>query len=343
MASADALDSGRLRRWAVVWFAIAAVVSLADQPGAPASGTSALAAEAHTKTPWGDPDLQGVWTGGPMIDVPFERAPGLGTRATLDDQEFARRVQEKERERASDQTEFATHEKGGFVGSPSHWLERGALSRQASLIVDPPDGRLPPLTPDGARRAKAWRDTADSPAGPEDLNAYDRCLTRGVLGSMFPNIYNSAAQIFQTPAYVVIHHEMIHETRIIPLDGRPHLGQGIRPWLGDSRGRWEGNTLVVETTNFDPRTEYEGSGGNRVVVEKFTPVDANTMRYDFTVTDPTTWTQPWSATMPWRRMNEYVYEYACHEGNYAMVHMLQGARAQEKKAAQPRSARKATR
>jgi hypothetical protein len=324
----------------VVWFSAAAVIGITDRRGMPISGTSAFAAEAQAKTPWGDPDLQGVWTGGPMIDVPFERAPELGTRATLNDQEFAQRVQAKEFERASDRAEFAAHERDAFVGSPSHWLERGVLSRQASLIVDPPDGRLPALTPDGERRAKAWRETADNPAGPDDLNTYDRCITRGVLGSMFPNIYNSAAQILQTPGYVVIHHEMIHETRIVSLDGRPHVAASVPLYMGDPRGRWEGATLVVETTNFNGKTGSLGRNGNgnplslrTRLTERLTRTSEHEIRYEVRVDDLETYTKPITVAFPLTKERLYrIYEYACHEGNYALPNILSGMRAKERSA-----------
>ena len=203
--------------------------------------------------------------------------------------------------------------------------------------MDPPDGRLPPLTPDGAARAKRWRDTAEQPAGPEDLNPYDRCITRGVLGSALPNIYNSASRILQTPGYVVIHHEMIHETRLIPLDGRAHLPDGIRQYMGDARGRWDGTTLVIETTNFNGRTGSYGRNGNGNptstalrLVERYTRTGPSTLAYEATVHDPATYTASWRVAFPLTFDPDYrIFEYDCHEANYAVANMLRGARVRE--------------
>ena len=297
------------------------------------------AAQTMPRTPWGDPDLQGIWPSGQLINVPFERPVELGTRALLTDAEYAQRIAALERQAQADAAEFSTPGSGG-VNPPSHWLESGRASRQASLIVDPPDGRLPPMTDDGKRRAAAWPST--NPAVPyaraQDFNIYDRCVTRGVLGSTFPNIYSSGVEIRQTPGLVVISYEMIHETRIIPLDGRPHIGSAIRSYMGDARGRWDGQTLVVETTNFNGRTGSLGRNGNGNptsealrLVERFTRRDAQTLEYSVTVTDPVTWTRPWTVAFSLTRDPDYVmYEYACHEGNYAIRNILSAFRAAER-------------
>jgi hypothetical protein len=290
----------------------------------------------RANTPWGDPDLQAVWTSGPMIDVPFERRRSLGTRGTLTDAEFAERTAENRRQMERDLSPTAPRD--GAVASPEHWLERGLPSRQASLIVDPPNGRLPRQTEDGAERARQWRVNADRPRQPEDLNPYDRCITRGVLGSILPNIYNSATQILQTRDTVTLYHEMIHETRIVYLDGRPHLPSGIRLYMGDSRGHWENGTLVVETTNFNGKTGSYGRNGNGNptseqlrLTERFMRTDANTLQYSATVDDPETWTKPWTLAFPLTREEHYgMYEYACHEGNYALRNILSGARANDR-------------
>jgi len=300
---------------------------------------SAIAvAQGVPRTPWGDPDLQGIWPSGQLITVPFERPVALGTRALLSDQEYAQRVAELERQAKADATEFSTG--GGGVNPPSPWLESGRASRQASLIVDPPDGRLPPMTDEGKRRAAAWPST--NPAVPyaraQDFNIYDRCVTRGVLGSTLPNIYSSGIEIHQAPGQVVLRYEMIHETRIIPLDGRPHVSSAIRSYMGDARGRWEGQTLVVESTNFNGKTGSLGRNGNGNptsealrLVERFTRRDAETLEYSVTVTDPSTWTRPWTVAFSLKRDAEYVmYEYACHEGNYAIRNILSAFRAAER-------------
>ena len=304
-----------------------------------AASSAVVVAQTVPRTPWGDPDLQGIWPSGQLITVPFERPAALGTRALLSDQEYAQRVAEVEQQAKEDATEFSTGG-GGSVTPPSHWLESGRASRQASLIVDPPDGRLPPMTDEGKRRAAAWPST--NPAAPyaraQDFNIYDRCVTRGVLGSTFPNIYSSGIEIHQAPGQVVLRYEMIHETRIIPVDGRPHVGSAIRSYMGDARGRWEGQTLVVESTNFNGKTGSLGRNGNGnptsealKLVERFTRRDANTLEYSVTVTDPSTWTRPWTVTFSMKRDAEYVmYEYACHEGNYAIRNILSAFRAAER-------------
>ena len=200
-------------------------------------------------------------------------------------------------------------------------MERGGLIRRTSLIVDPPDGRLPPLTPRAQARHDAfvarWQGLH---ASWEDTNMYERCITRGLPGAMIPGFYNHNYLIVQTPDHVAVQVEMIHDARVIPLDGRPHLPSGIRQWLGDSRGRWEGDTLVVETTNVTPKAEQRAfilvftalsTGRNLHLEERFTPIDADTIDYRFTVTDPTVYTRPWTAAIPMRRTENPLYEYAC--------------------------------
>jgi hypothetical protein len=196
------------------------------------------------------------------------------------------------------------------------------------------------MTDDGKRRAAVWPSTNPTVgyARAQDFNIYDRCVTRGVLGSMFPNIYNSGMEIQQAPGLVVLRYEMIHETRVIPLDGRPHLGATIRSYMGDARGRWDGQTLVVETTNFNGRTGSYGRNGNGnptsealKLVERFTRRNVDTLDYSVTVNDPRTWTRPWTVAFPLTRDPGYVmYEYACHEGNYAIANILRGFRAAER-------------
>jgi hypothetical protein len=304
-----------------------------------AAVVAAAAAQSLPRTPWGDPDLQGLWPSGHMIEVPFERPAEFGTRAVLTDAEFGERAAFIRKQAEADAVESGPTD--GGTNPPPHWLERGQPSRQASLVVDPPDGRLPPMTPDGARRAKAW--PSNNPPGGfasyADFNVYDRCITRGVLGSVFPNIYSSGIEILQTPGFVVIRYEMIHETRIIPLDGRPHLPGALPSYMGDARGRWQGQTLVVETTNFNGKTGSYARNGNGNptsealrLVERFTRRDADTLDYEVTVDDPRTWTRPWKVAFPLVRDPAYtLHEYACHEGNYAIVNMLRASRAAERK------------
>ncbi len=305
---------------------------------------AALSTEAQPmrRTPWGDPDLQGIWPSGSMIEVPFERPVAFGTRAELTEAEYKHFAAELAAEAANDASESTpSTEISPAVTPPSHWLERGRPSRQTSLVVDPPDGRLPPATEEGARRDQIWKLHANPNYRPdsfEELRPYDRCISRGVLGSTFPNIYGSGIQIIQQPGIVVIRYEMIHETRVIPLDGRPHVGGRIRSYMGDARGRWEGSTLVVETTNFNGRTGSYARNGDGyptteslTLVERFTPIDANTLQYRVIVSDPNTWTRPWMVAFPLTRESTYqMFEYACHEGNYALGHVLSAARTAEK-------------
>jgi hypothetical protein len=297
-----------------------------------AQASARVSAHAVIRTAWGDPDLQGIWQSTTVADVPFERPASFGTRTELTDVEFA----EAQVRAGSDFLPLTT------PGSPAHWLERGVASRQASLIVDPPNGRLPPITDQGRRRAERWRTTsADDYAyeRPEDLTPYDRCITRGVLGSMLPNVYNTGTHIMQVPGLVIIRYEMIHETRLIPLDQRRHVGSTIRSYMGDPRGRWDGDALVVETTNFNGKTGSYGRNGNGnptsvslTLVERFTLLDATTLRYQATIDDPETWVRPWTVEFPLTRDDGYaMYESACHEGNYAMANALSGARARERR------------
>ncbi len=312
-----------------------------------AAALSAQSAYKVPRTPWGDPDLQGLWPSNDMQGTPYERPENFGTRATLTDDELKARQSASQRQAESDaETTVRKGERVG-IGAPSNWGERGRPTRQASLIVDPPDGRFPPMTPDGEQRSKEAYSTyfLDFPdavtAHPfndfSDLGVYDRCITRGLLPSMLPTAYNMGNEIMQVPGAVIIRNEMIHETRYIPLDGRPHLGPKIRQYLGDSRGHWDGAALVVETTNFNGKVGMTRNGNTLPtsadlrIVERFERTAPDTLQYTATVTDPKTWTRPWTVSLPLRLHPEYqFFEYACHEGNYAMKHILSGARADER-------------
>jgi hypothetical protein len=278
------------------------------------------------RTSWGDPDLQGYWPSVDMLGVPLERPASLGNRATLSDEELAQLPAQRRIPNAND----------AFFGeSRDHWREYGKPQRQTSLIVDPPNGRLPPMTPDGAQRSASLPNEDRGPLnGPEDVSPMARCLSRGVFGSMMPIGNSSGNQIIQAPGLVVIRNEMIQETRLVPVDGRPHVGARVRSYMGDSRGRWEGQTLVVDTINFN-----DNSGGNRPfsrdarLIERFTRIDRHTIRYEATVDDPRTWTRPWTVAFPLKEDPDYyLFEFACHEGNYlSMISMLGGARLAEQK------------
>jgi hypothetical protein len=278
------------------------------------------------RTPWGDPDMQGVWSIATI--TPFERPSALAGKAELSEQEAAEAEKAFLATQNQDRRDGAGTDADVARAYNDFWWDRGnkvVATRQTSLVVDPPDGRVPALTPEGQKRAaERARRGFDSW---EDRSLWERCITRGL--PMIPGPYNNNYQILQTPGYVVILHEMIHDARIIPLDGRPHVGPNIRQWFGDSRGRWEGATLVVDTTNFTDKANFRGSTKGLHLIERFTRVNADTVKYEFTIDDPTTFTKSWTAAIPMDKTDEQIYEYACHEGNYGMVNLLKGARAQE--------------
>jgi hypothetical protein len=322
-----------------------------------AAATAAAARDwTPPKTAWGDPDLQGVWTSDDSIGVPFERPRRYGNRKLLSEEEYAEREKENDLISSSVQAGiipnagyWVQHEGVDAQPYSSNWTEYARrTSRQTSLIVDPEDGHFPLLTPLGAYQRLAAIAASRSKPRPEsweDLSMYARCITRGVLGSMLPVIYGNGTDILQSPGLVVIRYEMVHETRIIPIDPpdhpRPHLPAGIRAYMGDPRGHWEGNTLVVETTNFIGSRLGTGDNGEGVrysedlrLVERFTRMNQNAIQYEATVNDPQTFTAPWTVAFPITHESGYqIFEYACHEGNYSMANVLSAARAEEKAAA----------
>jgi len=285
-------------------------------------------AYAPPKTPWGDPDLQGLWPG--SVNIPLQRPENMGDRDTLTEQEV------KARDTASNQR-VAT----------GTWIEYYPASSQASLVVDPKNGRLPPMTAEAERRNKAVRGglgppTLSSPEvradSVEDFDLWGRCITKGLVGSMLPgNLYNKGNRIIQAPGIFVIQNEMVHETRIVPTDGRPHRGKDIRTYMGDARGHWEGNTLVVENTNFVKDIAMNGINFALLtdqlrIVERFARIASDKLSYDATVEDPGTWTRPWTMHVTYPLDPNYeLYEYACHEANYGMADILKGARMDEQK------------
>ena len=279
------------------------------------------------RTPWGDPDLQGVWSFATI--TPLERPTDLAAKADLTDNEVAQ-LNLTARTR-NDRTPRA-----GSTGTyNAFWWDRGESIGRTSLIIDPADGRIPPRTPEGQARVEANNDARmrrSAAASWEDRRLAERCIQYRPLPRL-PTGYNNHYQIFQTPGFVVLLTEMIHQVRVIPLDGRPHIDSKIRLWNGDSRGHWDGDTLVVETTNFSDKTSFRGSGANLHLVERFTRIGPARVTWEFTVEDATTWTRPWTGGIPFRRVAGPLYEYACHEGNYAMTNMLRGYRAAEQAAA----------
>jgi len=321
--------------------AVAPVAQVAGQaPTAAVKKTAAAKTKAVSparntpRTSWGAPDLQGTWDYATI--TPLERPKELAGKEVLSQGEAA------EYERQTLERRNPDRRDGGAQADVSRaynqfWWDYGTKvvgTRRTSLVVDPPDGRVPPLSPEGQRRAEARAAARSrSPAGPEDRNLWERCILGVNAGPpMVSSAYNNNVQIIQTPGYVVILNEMIHDARIVPLDGRPHLPKGMRQWMGDSRGRWEGDTLVVDTTNFPDEANFRGASAALHLTERLRRVDADTLHYEFTVDDPQTWTRPWSAAMPMRTAEGPIFEYACHEGNYGMFNLLAGARAEEKAA-----------
>ena len=313
-----------------------AFVSTAAQAQVPRTAAP-KAAKAFTppKTPWGDPDIAGNVTNVFEASTPFERPDDFAGRRLEEVQ-----GDELANFRADLQKRTLSNFEGPLHG-PDHWwqniydLRKGG---QAWFVVDPPDGKIPPMTPDAQARPRSQGAGGSYAPGEfwasaEDFNLYDRCITRGLPGSMMPAIYGNSYRIVQAPGQIAIQYEMIHETRIIPLDGRPHVGKNVRLDMGDARGHWEGNTLVVETTNFTPRSAYRGANAERLkLVERFTRVAPDKISWTMTVEDPSTWTRPWTFGMPLTIMDsEQMQPYECHEGNYGLQNMLEIARAADKK------------
>ena len=327
---------------------IAAMPATAQAPNGERQRTASKA-WTGPRTVDGQPDLQGVWWNSSA--TPLERPKALEGKPLLTDDELTEL--KKRAARIFDvkaDSDFAggdnyflalltnpeRYRNPNSTGTSVEMVER-ELEHRTSLVVDPADGRIPPLTPE-ARKRVAGRPTPTAagqrpPSGPEDLSNPLRCITYGIpkLGGNSAN--NSYFQILQTPGYVVLSGEVIHDVRLIPLDGRSHLSQAVRQWHGDSRGRWEGTTLVVDTTNFAPQSDFMGSAENLHLVERFRRTAADTLEYEITLDDPTTWTKPWTAMIRLRRTPIPLYEDACHEGNfYTMEGMLRGARAEERRA-----------
>ena len=337
-----------MRNRLLLLIGIAALASpLAAQTPKPAAATKAAPAKSvekkyvPPKTPWGDPDLQGTWTSDDYIGTPMQRNAQFGDRLYATAEEIARaEAQIKTREDRNSE-EFANNDRLG-TGPPAHWGE-GARhpANQTSLVVDPPDGRVPAVLPDPNRKPTGAFDVP-LPAGPEAFSYYIRCISRGIAGSMLPVIYGNGSQIVQGPGYVAILQEMVHEARIIPIGGMPHSGATMQTYMGDSRGHWEGNTLVVETTNFLPNRTSVGANGQgnaplsdtARIVERFTRIASNQIKYEMIVDDKKTYAKPFTISFPITQEPGYQnFEYACHEGNYAMFNALSGARAEEKAAA----------
>ena len=311
---------------------VVAVVSLGAGP--------AVAQTDVPRTGWGQPNLQGVWDFRSL--TPMQRPRELGEQEVFTSEEAAAFSEDaiRRRSRDSDTSDRAARvAQGDIIPYNDFWFDEGTsvTTDRTSLIVDPRDGRMPALTPAGQRRAEARREYAREHVSEtwEDLSTGVRCIQGFNAGPPFtPSAYNNNMQLFQTPDHVVIVTEMVHTARIVPLDGRPPLDPDVHQWSGDSRGYWEGDTLVIETRNFDDKRRWRGTTESMRLVERLTRVDAETLVYEFTVIDPETWTSSWTASVPLVLNPEPMYEYACHEGNYSMPGMLGGQRAEERAAAE---------
>lgn len=324
------IDGFRTASCAVTAFLFAAALA-AGQTAKPAAKTWSA-----PRTPDGQPDIEGIWTSATI--TPLERPADLAGKPTLTEKEAVEYEKKQLAQNNRDRRDGGADADLGRAYN-EFWYDRGTKivgTRRTSLIVDPPDGLIPALTPEAQKRINDRQEFAQQHAfdGPEDRPLAERCLSWVTAGPpMMPSAYNNNYHIVQTPGYVTILSEMIHDVRIIPLDGRPHLGGKIRQWMGDARGHWEGNTLVVDSADFNAKAPFRGSDQKLHLIEKFTRVDANTLLYEFTVDDPTTFTKPWTAQVPMTKSEGPIYEYACQEGNYALKGVLAGARAEEKTAA----------
>jgi hypothetical protein len=311
-------------------------------PAAQAGGTPPPKKYTVPRTPWGEPDLQGTYSNRTI--TPFERPANVGLREFFTPEEVA--ALEK---RAQDQSGDESRNRGTRADVEraynDFWWDRGTkvTTLRTSMVVDPPDGRVPPQTEEARKRAgdegkrPVFRGAGASGRGTDswlDRSTFERCITRGMPAAMSPTAYNNNYRLTQSPGYVAIEIEMLGGTRVIPTDGRTHISQAIRQWMGNSVGHWEGDTLVVETTNFSDKVLYRGAAENLHLVERFTRVGPNEIDYRVTITDSTTFTRPWTLAIPYVVTGEQLFEYACHEGNYGMEGILSGAREEERTAAE---------
>jgi hypothetical protein len=329
---------------AMAWLTAPPVSAQTAAPKTPASSAAPKSARTWTppRTAWGDPDLSGSYTNTNESGTPFER-PAEFDGKRLDEitpAELAKAIDQRNTQKVVRAPTLGGAETGA---GPTHWFEDyNAKNSRPWMVTDPPDGKVPPTTDEARQRAAiavARRRGGDSYSvgpfdGPEDLTLYVRCISRGIPGSMMPAIYGNSYQIVQGQGYVGIRYEMVHETRIIPLNGSPHVGGTIQMDIGDARGHFEGDTLVVETTNFKERSAYRGASSHLKLTERFKPVGPKTIEWSATLDDPHTWTRPWTFAMSLTHDEaQPVFEYACHEGNHGLRDILSAARAEEATAA----------
>ena len=330
----------------MIGVAVVSTAALSGQATPPRPSTSSAASGRVPRTPDGKPDLQGIWDFRTV--TPMERPTEFADKPFLTEREAAeyeKRITEQ-RNADSNRDESKKTSRGQVNGAEvtadvalaynDFWWDRGTKvigSRRTSLVIDPPNGRIPEMTPAARARVEKLDAARERPAeGPEDRSVGERCLLGFNAGPPFaPGGYNMNIQIVQTPKQVMLMNEMVHTARVIAMDGRPFLT--MPQWSGTSRGRWEGDTLIVETKGFKGETSFRGSSPNLQLIERFTRTDANTLVYQFTATDPTTWVRPWTVEIPLQRTDDQIFEYACHEANYGMTNLLQGARTVERDAA----------
>jgi hypothetical protein len=316
---------------AAVWFGSPAVWAQTPARAAPAVVDPSFTVP---RTPWGDPDLQGVWDYRTI--TPLERRSELGDRELYTDEEIAE-LEARAAQRLDqppDESTPANLVHAQYMTDPGRYVDE---SRRTSLIIDPPNGRIPPLTPEAeARREQAQAGAPVRTGGRADSwldrSLMERCITRGLVGALLPGLYNNNIRISQAPGFVAIVHEMVHETRIVPLDGSAFTD--MRGYMGESRGRFEGDTLVVETRNFNGKVPFRGARENLLLTERYTRVGPETIDFRLTIEDETQWTQPWTVAYLMRPAEGELYEYACHEGNYGLRNILENARAEEEAAAE---------
>jgi hypothetical protein len=315
----------------------------AEMPQPSSEERSGGPARASLRTAWGDPDLEGYYTNKYEYGTPFERPAAFEGRRLGDvsPQELAEVTAARQQE-ALDRAQFFGGDPQGRIGNSAEFRDIYEVTKGSRgwLVIDPPDGQIPPVLPEARARVQAAADRRGSfgPGpfnGPEDFTLWERCITRGLPGSMLPGGYGNSYQIVQSPGYVAIRYEMVHETRVIPLDGSPHLPPSMRFDMGDARARWDGETLVVETTNFRQRSSYLGASADTLrIVERFARTSATTLEWSVTVDDPSTWVRPWTFSMPLTQNDaEAVEVYECHEGNHAIFNILRAARVAERESA----------
>ena len=318
--------TGRVSASAAAVACVGAIVALSIVPAAGQGKPSPI-----PRDPFGRPDLQGVWSYGTV--TPLERPSELAGKAAFQSDEEIAEFERLRREQTNqDRRDGAGTNADVSRAYNDFWWDRGTqvAGKQTSLVIDPPDGRIPALTPDAERRqaarAEARRQITTDADNPEDRSLWERCITRAL--PILPGPYNNNIQIFQTRDHVVIVQEMIHEARVVPTDGRPH--GAVRQWHGDSRGRWDGDTLVIETINFTDKTNFRGAGANLKLTERYSRPDPDTLLYRVTIEDSTTWAKPWTVQIPMTKNEEGIFEYACHEGNRGLEGILTGSRLQDK-------------